>query len=129
MIDMRISEDTAKVLAYSQLIAEDRHTSMIRDTLLFAAICITDSPAKQAIEENVENVDTILDKLGIHGDYELDDESVKPLADKAFSNIRIDVRRIFSNAAELSRRTGGRGAVGPEHILFVIISKKGQQSC
>ena len=124
MIDMRISEDTAKVLAYSQLIADDRHTSLIRDTIIFAAICITDSPAKETIEENVSNVNAILEKLGINGDYELDDESVKALADKAFSNLRIDVRRVFANAAELSRRTGGNGAVGPEHILFVILSKK-----
>ena len=121
---MRISEDTAKVLAYSQLIADDRHTSLIRDTIIFAAICITDSPAKETIEENVSNVNAILEKLGISGDYELDDESVKALADKAFSNLRIDVRRVFANAAELSRRTGGRGAVGPEHILFVILSRK-----
>ena len=124
MIDMRISEDTAKVLAYSQLLADERHTSLIRDTIIFAAICITDSPAKETIEENVSNVSAILEKLGIQGDYELDDESVKALADKAFSNLRIDVRRVFANAAELSRRTGGRGAVGPEHILFVILSKK-----
>ena len=124
MIDMRISEDTAKVLAYSQLLADERHTSLIRDTIIFAAICITDSPAKETIEENVSNVNSILEKLGISGDYELDDESVKALADKAFSNLRIDVRRVFANAAELSRRTGGRGAVGPEHILFVILSRK-----
>ncbi len=124
MINMRISEDTARVLAHSQLIADDRHTSLIRDTILFAALCITDSPAKETIEENVPNVGVILEKLGIHGDYEIDDEAIKPLADKAFSNLRIDVRRLFANAAELSRRTGGRGAVGPEHILFVIISRK-----
>ena len=124
MIDMRISEDTARVLAYSQLIADDRHTSLIRDTILFAALCITDSPAKEVIEENVSNVNTILEKLGVTGDYDIDDEAFKPLADKAFSNLRIDVRRLFANAAELSRRTGGRGAVGPEHVLFVILSRK-----
>ncbi|MCR4702734.1 MAG: ATP-dependent Clp protease ATP-binding subunit [Saccharofermentans sp.] len=124
MIDMRISEDTARVLACSQLIADERHTSLIRDTILFAALCLAESPAKEAIEENVSNVNSILEKLGIDGDYEIDEESVKPLADKAFSNLRIDVRRIFANAAELSRRTGGKGAVGPEHVLFVIISKR-----
>jgi len=121
---MRISEDTARVLACSQLIADEKHTSLIRDTILFAALCLAESPAKEAIEENVSNANSILEKLGIDGDYEIDEESVKPLADKAFSNLRIDVRRIFANAAELSRRTGGKGAVGPEHVLFVIISKR-----
>ena len=122
---MRISEDTARVLACSQLIAnEEKHTSLIRDTILFAALCLTDSPAKEAIEENVSNVNLILEKLGVEGDYELDEEAVKPMADKAFTNLRIDVRRLFANAAELSRRTGGKGAVGPEHILYVILSRK-----
>ena len=124
MIKMRISEDTARVLACSQIIADERHTSLIRDTLLFAALCLTDSPAKEAIEENVSSTDAILEKLGVEGDYEIDEESVKPLADKAFSNLRIDVRRLFANAADLSRRTGGKGAVGPEHVLYVIISRK-----
>ena len=42
---MRITEDTAKVLAVSSLIAEEKHTSLIRDTILFAALCVTDTPA------------------------------------------------------------------------------------
>ena len=121
---MRISEDTARALACSQLIASERHTSLIRDTFLFAGICLTESPAKETIDENVPNTGVILDKLGINGDYELDDDSFRALADKAFSNLRMDVRRLFANAAELSRRTGGGGAVGPEHLLFVILSKK-----
>ena len=33
---MRITEDTAKVLAVSSLIAEERNTTLIRDTILFA---------------------------------------------------------------------------------------------
>ena len=121
---MRISEDTARALACSQLIASERHTSLIRDTFLFAAMCLTESPAKETIDENVQDTSAIFEKLGINGDYELDEDTFKALADKAFSNLRMDVRRLFANAAELSRRTGGRGAVGTEHLLFVILSKK-----
>ena len=121
---MRISEDTARALACSQLIASERHTSLIRDTFLFAAMCLTESPAKETIDENVQDISAIFEKLGINGDYELDEDTFKALADKAFSNLRMDVRRLFANAAELSRRTGGRGAVGTEHLLFVILSKK-----
>ena len=121
---MRISEDTARALACSQLIASERHTSLIRDTFLFAAICLTESPAKETLEENVPDISVILEKLGINGDYELDEETFRALADKGFSNLRMDLKRVFVNAAELSRRTGGGGAVGPEHLLFVILSKK-----
>ena len=35
---MRITEDTAKVLAVSSLIAEEKNTHLIRDTILFAAL-------------------------------------------------------------------------------------------
>ena len=103
---MRISEDTARVLACSQLIADEKHTSLIRDTIIFAALCLAESPAKEAIEENVSNANSILEKLGVDGDYEIDEESVKPLADKAFSNLRIDVRRIFANAADAAAEYG-----------------------
>ena len=121
---MRITEDTAKVLAVSSLIAEERHTSLIRDTILFAALCVSDTPAKELLTENVPDMSVILDNLGVANEYNLDDHSVKMLADRAFQSLRIDVRRIFSSAAELSRRTGFEGAVNPEHLLFIIMSRK-----
>jgi ATP-dependent Clp protease ATP-binding subunit ClpC len=124
MSDMRITEDTAKVLAVSSLIAEERNTTLIRDTILFAALCVTDTPAKEILSENVPDMSVILDRLGVESEYELDDAAVKMLADRAFSSLRIDVRRIFANAADLSRRTGFKGAVNPEHLLFVIMSRK-----
>ena len=121
---MRITEDTAKVLAVSSLIAEERHTSLIRDTILFAALCVTDTPAKEILSENVPDMSLILERLGVEGEYDLDDNAVKMLADRAFQTLRIDVRRIFSSASDLSRRTGFNGAVNPEHLLFVIMSRK-----
>ena len=124
MINMRITEDTAKVLAVSSLIAEEKHTSLIRDTILFAALCVTDTPARDILGENVPDLSLVLERLGVDSDYELDDAAVKMLADRAFSSLRIDVRRIFANASDLSRRTGFKGAVNPEHLLFVIISRK-----
>ena len=121
---MRITEDTAKVLAVSSLIAQERNTALIRDTILFAALCVTDSPAKDILSENVPDMSLILERLGVEGDYDLDNNQVKMLADRAFQTLRIDVRRIFSSASELSRRTGFNGAVNPEHLLFVIMSRK-----
>ena len=121
---MRITEDTAKVLAVSSLIAEEKHTSLIRDTILFAALCVTDTPARDILSENIPDLSLVLERMGIEGEYEMDDSALKMLADRAFSSLRIDVRRIFANAADLSRRTGFKGAVNPEHLLFVIISRK-----
>ena len=121
---MRITEDTAKVLAVSTLIAEERHASLIRDTILFAALCVTDSPAKEILSENIPDMSLVLERLGVDGDYDLDDSQIKMLADRAFQTLRIDVRRIFTNATDLSRRTGFNGAVNPEHLLFVIMSRK-----
>ena len=124
MSDMRITEDTAKVLAVSSLIAEEKHTSLIRDTILFAALCVTETPAREILSENVPDLSLVIERMGVDSDYELDDAALKMLADRAFSSLRIDVRRIFANAAELSRKTGFNGAVNPEHLLFVIMSRK-----
>ena len=121
---MRITEDTAKVLAVAAQIAQDKNTNMIRDTILFASLCITDTPAKEILSDNVSNMELILERLGFDDGYEVDSSTVKMLADRAFNSLRFDVRRIFANAAELSRRTGFNGAVNPEHLLFVIISRR-----
>ena len=121
---MRITEDTAKVLAVSSLIAQEKRTTLIRDTILFAALCITDTPAKDIISENVQETSLILERLGMDLDIELDDAAIKMLADRAFQSLRIDVRKIFQNASDLSRRTGFKGAVNPEHLLFVIMSRR-----
>ncbi len=121
---MKITEDTARVLAVSSLIAEDKNTNLIRDTFLFAALCITDTPVRDIISDNVSDISLILERLGINNDYELDPAALKMLADRAFQTLRVDVRRIFANASELSRRTGFNGAVNPEHLLFVILSRR-----
>ncbi|MBR3277813.1 MAG: ATP-dependent Clp protease ATP-binding subunit [Lachnospiraceae bacterium] len=121
---MRITEDTAKVLAVSSLIAEEKHTSLIRDTFLFAALCIADTPAREILNENISDLSVVIERLGVDGDYELDDAAVKMLADRAFANLRMDTKRLFVNASDLSRRTGFKGAVNPEHLLFVIMSRK-----
>ena len=102
---MKITEDTARVLAVSSLIAEDKNTNLIRDTFLFAALCITDTPVRDIISDNVSDISLILERLGINNDYELDPAALKMLADRAFQTLRVDVRRIFANASELSRRT------------------------
>ncbi len=122
-MSMRITEDTAKVLAVASIIAEEKHTLVIRDTILFAALCATDTPARDILSENIADLSIVTDRLGVDSDYEPEESSIKALADRAFSNLRIDVRRIFANAAELSRRTGFKGAVNPEHLLFVIMSR------
>ena len=121
---MRITEDTAKVLAVSSIIAEERKIQLIRDTSLFAALCVTDTPARDILKENVPDLSVVIERLGADGDYDLDENTVKLLADRAFQSLRIDVRRIFSNASDLSRKTGFKGAVNPEHLLFVIMSRK-----
>lgn len=121
---MRITEDTAKVLATASLIADEKHAALIRDTILFASLCVTDSHAKEILSENIPDLSLIVEQMGIESEYDLEDHVLKTLADKAFSSLRMDVRRIFAQAAELSRRTGFKGAVNPEHLLFVIMSRK-----
>ena len=122
-MSMRITEDTAKVLAVASIIAEEKKTALIRDTILFAALCVTDTPARDILNDNVPDLSLVKERLGVEGEYEPDDDALKTLADRGFSSLRIDVRRIFANAAELSRRTGFKGAVNPEHLLFVIMSR------
>ena len=125
MIDMRISEDSAKILAVAGEIAAEKHTTLIRDTLLFSAMVVTDTPVKDIIADNTANMDALLDALGISDfESELDRETVRYAADKAFGQIRQDVRRILSYSADVSRKTKSQGTVCPEHMLFVVLARK-----
>ncbi|MBO4425805.1 MAG: ATP-dependent Clp protease ATP-binding subunit, partial [Clostridiales bacterium] len=85
-----------------------------------------DTPVKDIIADNTPNMDALLEALGISGfESELiDRESVKYAADKAFGQIRQDVRRILSFSADVSRKTKSQGTVCPEHMLFVVLARK-----
>ena len=125
MIDMRISEDSAKILAVAGEIATAKHTTLIRDTLLFAGMVCADTPVKDIIADNTSNMDALLEALGISGfESELDSESMKYAADKAFGQIRQDVKRILSYSADVSRKTRSHGTICPEHMLFVVLARK-----
>ncbi|MCR4688187.1 MAG: ATP-dependent Clp protease ATP-binding subunit [Saccharofermentans sp.] len=121
---MRITEDSALVLATAAVISESKHTSLVRDTSVFAALCCADTQAREIIANNVSNIDDITDYLGMTGDYELDRESVKQLADTAFANLRIDVKRILKSSYELAQATSFKGAVAPVHMLYTIINRR-----
>ena len=121
---MRITEDTALVLATAALISESVHTSLVRDTSVFAALCYADTPAREIIEANVDNIDSITEYLGMTGEFDISREQIKPLADAAFSNLRIDVKRILRASSELATATSDKGAVTPVHILDTIINRR-----
>ena len=122
---MRISEDSAKILAVAGEIADAKHTTLIRDTLLFSAMLCTDTIVKDIIEENTPNMNALLDAMEI-SDFEsaMDRDSMKVMADRAFEHLRVDVRRILSYGSDVSRKTKKQGTVCPEHMLFVILSRK-----
>ena len=121
---MQITEETAKVLAVAGKIAEEKHASLIRDTILFAALCIADTSAKDIISDNVSDMSIIYERLGVDSEYDIDISQFAILADRAYSNLRQDVKRIFAYASDISRKTGFNGAVNPEHLLFVILGQK-----
>ena len=121
---MRITEDAALVLATAALISESVHTSLVRDTSVFAALCCADTPAREIIEDHVDNIDDITDYLGMTGDFEADRSSIKQLADTAFANLRVDVKRILKASADLAAATSDNGAITPIHFLDTIINRR-----
>ena len=122
---MRISEDSAKILAVACEIAETKHTALIRDTLLFSAMICTDTVVKDIIADNTQNMDALKEAMGISGfESDMDRETMKLMADKAFGQLRIDVKRILTYSSDVSRKTRSKGTVCPEHMLFVLLSRK-----
>jgi len=122
---MKFSEETGKVIISARLIANDDNQDMINDLHILKALITIESGAKEAIKNNVSNYDSFVQRFDIDDSLnEVDLERQSNLIDEGIRSFRVDIRRAFTSASEISRRTGSMGVIKPEHILFTMISKK-----
>ena len=123
MIDMRIAEETAKIVAIARRLAVTTGSAMISAELILCATAIVDSNAKDILESNSITADMIADKIGADLSA-IGDEINERDIDEGLRSFRLETRRMFSSATELSRKIGGDEIVKPEHLLFVMANTR-----
>ena len=120
---MKLTQETTQVIVFSKRFADSQGGRMISTEPVLAAIAAVDCPAKEILSRNgvtMENLCELIsaDDMAIEApinDYEIE-ESLRML--------RLETKRLFNDAADISRRVGMQGVIAPEHLLFVLANSR-----
>nr|AHF26011.1 negative regulator of genetic competence ClpC/MecB [uncultured bacterium Contigcl_1565] len=119
MIDM-FSKDSARVLATAAALNNETRKPL-NDVLLFAALCMAETPAREFLAENVYDINGLILKLGVNTYVTVPDESIPSLIDEANDRLTADAKRILTLAETPAKQTNCK-FVEPVHILYVLLN-------
>ena len=120
---MKLTTETTTALVYAKRIAESLGGRMINSDFLLAGLALVDTPAKSILSKNCVEADGIFSQLGADTEgIESDVEEYE--IQEAIRGMRLELRKLFAQATDVSERIGTRGVITPEHILFVIAKNK-----
>lgn len=128
-MNLKLSEETTRVLVFAKRFSESANISnaMISSDFILAGIAAVEGDAAEALERNGAGLDTLSSLMGF--DASLAQEPVNPYeVDEALRCLRLESKRILSDAVDISRRLGTQGIVRPEHLLFIITSNRSVQA-
>jgi len=120
---MKLTQETTQVIIYSKRFAESQGGRMISTEPVLAALAAVDCPAKEILERNGITMEGICEMISADdmvtespvNDYEIEE---------GLRMLRLETKRLFSDAADISRRVGMQGVITPEHLLFVIANNR-----
>ncbi|MCR4671510.1 MAG: ATP-dependent Clp protease ATP-binding subunit [Saccharofermentans sp.] len=114
------SKDSARVLATAAALNNETRKPL-NDVLLFAALCMAETPAREFLAENVYDINGLILKLGVNTYVTVPDESIPSLIDEANDRLTADAKRILTLAETPAKQTNCK-FVEPVHILYVILN-------
>ena len=120
---MKLTQETTQVIVYSKRLADSQGGRMISTEPVLAAIAAVDCPAKEILSRNGVTMESLCELISADdmvieapvNDYEIE-ESLRML--------RLETKRLFNDAADISRRVGMQGVIAPEHLLFVLANSR-----
>ena len=123
-MNLKLTEDTTRVIIYAKRFAQNSGTRMMITTEhILAAIAAVPGQAADVLESNNAGLDTLIATLG-YDDSVLDEDTSNYEVEEGIRLLRIEAKKLFGDAMEVSRRIGDNGVVKPEHLLFVIATNR-----
>lgn len=123
-MNLKLTEESTRVIIYAKRFAQSSGTRMMITTEhLLAGIAAVPGQAADVLESNGAGLDVIVSTLG-YDDTVLDDETNNYEVEDGIRLLRLEAKRLLSDAIEVSRRIGDNGIVKPEHLLFVIATNR-----
>ncbi|MCQ2528303.1 MAG: ATP-dependent Clp protease ATP-binding subunit [Saccharofermentans sp.] len=121
---MKFVEETTEILAWAKRLTEANGIRMITTEAILAALTLTKAPAGEILRRNGIDHETIcrLNEVSIAA---INEGSVEPYeVQEALRNLRLESKRLLTEAESFSRQVGTMGIITPEHILFVLLRNK-----
>lgn len=122
-MNIKLTEETTRVIVYAKRFAESAGSRLVSTEFLLAGASAVSGPVSDILERNGVTLEALASSLNF-------DESV---VEDTFNNyevedglrlLRLESKRLFNDAMEVSSRIGDNGIVKPEHLLFVIATNK-----
>ena len=120
---MKLTQETTQVIVFSKRFAESQGGRMISTEPVLAALAAVDCPAKEILERNGITMEAVCEMISADdmvtespiNDYEIEE---------GLRMLRLETKRLFSDAADISRRVGMQGVITPEHLLYIITNNR-----
>ena len=123
-MNLKLTEDTTRVIIYAKRFAQSSGTRMMITTEhILAGIAAVPGQAADVLESNNAGLDTLISTLG-YDDTVLEEQTSNYEVEEGIRILRIEAKKLFGDAMEVSRRIGDNGVVKPEHLLFVIATNR-----
>lgn len=116
---MKFVEETTEVFAYAKRICDTQGGRMISTEPVLAALVMSNSNAGEILRRNNVEIQTVLSNIGagpIVDDSPVDQTEVQ----MALRSLRLETKRLLTEATNFSVQIGTYSVITPEHLLYVI---------
>ena len=122
-MNLKLTDDTARVIIYAKRFVGSSGNRMITTDYILAGIAAVGGPAADILERGGVTLELLAGTMGFDEGV-IDDPINNYEVEQGLELLRIESKRLFNDANELSRRIGDNGVIKPEHLLFAIAIKR-----
>ena len=104
-MNLKLTEETTRVITYAKRFADSSGNRMISTEYLLAGIAAVPGPAADSMERNGANLEVLAAELNFD-DSVIEDERENFEIEEGLRLLRLESKRLFNDAMEVSRRIG-----------------------
>ena len=120
---MKLTKETTDVIVYSKRIAESQGGRMISTEAVLVALSAVEGVTQEILGRNGIEMEALCTLIGAD-DMVTEEPVAEYEIEEGLRTFRLETKRLFTQAGDLSRKVGREGVIMPEHLLFVIAANR-----
>ena len=120
---MKLTKETTDVIVYSKRIAESQGGRMISTEAVLVALSAVEGATQEILGRNGIEMEALCTLIGAD-DMVTEEPVAEYEIEEGLRTFRLETKRLFTQAGDLSRKVGREGVIMPEHLLFVIAANR-----